>query len=238
MVTGGVQRHQHHGRRVGVAGVEVGGRLGVVGVVLVVPAAVTVLGGDEELDGGGGHLGTGSHQSLDGEGLGERLAVAVLPRGRVVGRAQRGEQILPAEGLGGVSCRDHRLDQLAAPSRVARGAGLGGARRQVVHHRLPRARSERLGIVSAGGGADRVQLAVRVAPRGSGDCPARPLLGPQVEEGSGRGGRARPRRHPDGRACRDQTQCRHHGGAPAGSLHPTLLRRRSVSTSPKASSPP
>jgi len=142
-----------------------------------------------------------------------------------VRRAQDGEQILPPEGPGVVPGRDHRLDEVAAPARAARGAGLGGVRRQVVHHRLPRARGQRLGIVTAGGGADRVQLTVRVAPRGSGDRPVRPLLGLEVEQRSGGGRRARLHRpsprHPQGRAHHDEAERRHHAGAPAGSCHPT-----------------
>ena len=57
-----------------------------VGIVLdeqVVPAAVTVLGGDEVVDGGGGHGLTGGDQALDGEGLGECLAVTVDAGGGV-----------------------------------------------------------------------------------------------------------------------------------------------------------
>jgi len=121
-----------------VAGVEVGGRLGVVGVVLVVPAGRHCPGGDEELDGSGGHLGTGSHQVLDGEGRGNASPSPYSPRGRVVGRSQRGEQSPPRRRLGASPAR-----RPTAPLRISSPhlpgcsrEGLGGARRQVVHHRL------------------------------------------------------------------------------------------------------
>ena len=66
---GGVERHEHHRGRVGVAGVEVGGAVGIVLDEQEVPAAVAVLGGDEPMDGGGGHRLMGGDQPLDGERL-------------------------------------------------------------------------------------------------------------------------------------------------------------------------
>ena len=240
VLPGCVHRHQHHRRRVGVAGViRIGG---VVLDVLVVPAAVTVLGAHQERDGSRGHRGPGGHQPLDGERLGESLAVAVLAGHRVVARRQRRQQVLAAEGGGITAGGDHRLDQLAARPRVTHRAGGSSVGGQVAHHRGPRRRRQSVGVEAVGGRSDRVQLAVRVATPRLRDRAVRLLLRSQVGERARGGvllGLDHPARlHAEERACTDETQCHHHGAAPAGSLHPTFLRRRSVSTSPKASSPP
>ena len=97
---GGVERHEHHRRRVGVAGVEVGAAVGIVLDEQEVPAAVAVLGGDEPMDGGGGHGLTGGDQALDGERLGEGLAVAVDAGGGVVQAVEEGEQVWPPNAAG------------------------------------------------------------------------------------------------------------------------------------------
>src|ERR1019366_2090461 len=90
---GGVQGHEHHGGGVGVAGVEVGGTVGIVLDEQVIPTAIAVLGGDEMVERRGRDRLVGGDESLDGEGLGEPLAVAEDTGSGAVEAVQGGEQV-------------------------------------------------------------------------------------------------------------------------------------------------
>src|ERR1019366_5079591 len=108
---GGVQGHEHHRGGVGVAGVEAG--------VIVpdeqeVPATVAVLGGDEMAGCGRRNRLVGGDQTLDGERLGEGLAVTEDTGARVVEAVERAEQVDAAEGGGAEPGGGDRLDQFPA----------------------------------------------------------------------------------------------------------------------------
>ncbi len=207
-----VERHQHHRRGVGVAGVEVGGAVGIVFDEQEVPAAITVLSGDEVMDRGDGHRLAGGDQALDGQRLGECLAIAV-DAGAVHG-LELGDQVDAAEGAGVEVGGDHRLDEQPACART--GAGRGGMTAQVGHHRRAGAVSQRLGVVTGGGRPDRVLLADRVGARPLRDRSVRPrLLRLQILD--------RPRRRVDLRGCSaiaggEDERCRPHrrGGRKRG----------------------
>ena len=180
MVAGGVEGHQHHGGGVGVAGVEVGARVGIVADVEVVPTAITVLGVVEEGERTGRDGSGGGDQSLDGERLGERLAVPEGAGGGVPVGGETADQVEAGEGdrvpAGGDDCLDQLPAGAGGGARVSdQAAGGGGVGGQVVDDRGP-AVSEHVGVVAGGGGADGVELTGPEAARAGGDRPIRRRL--------------------------------------------------------------
>ena len=227
---GGVQGHEHHGRGVGVAGVEGAG------VVLdehEVPAAVAVLGGDEVAERRRRDRLMGGDQSLDGEGLGERLAVAEDAGGGGVEAVEGGEQVDAAEGGGVEPGGGDRLEELTTGA--GGGAGRGGVGGEIGHDRGAGAVAQRVGVVAGGGRPDRVLLADRVGARPHRDRPVTPRLLPlQVFDrprcgidlrgcaaGSDGEGEQRCARRSSGRQCGDPPGPAH-VGTPRGEGDSTL----------------
>ncbi len=226
---GGVQGHEHHGRGVGVAGVEAG----VVLDELEVPAAVAVLGGDEMAEGRRRDRLMGGDQPLDGEGLRECLTVAEDAGAGRVEAVEGGEQVDAPEGGGVEPGGGDRLEELT--TRPGGGAGGGGVGSEIGHDRGAGAVAQRVGVVTGGGRPDRVLLADRVRARPHRDRSVTPRLLPlQVFDrprqgidlrgraaGSNGEGEQRCARRSSGRQCGDPPGPAH-VGTPRGEGNSTL----------------